>query len=372
MPRKIKKIKQKQKQKQSQKVVVNINTTKKSYNRKQQPSKSNLPSNNNKVPAVIVNLPSYNQPNNPAPNSVNNELLRMLNQNQENMNNALLRRVEPQRELMPPMPVINPPIAVNTPPTNPLLSGIAEYKENPLLSGITEHKENPLLSSIAEPKENELLSTITQPKPMNFMDEMKQAILKKAAGETLTVHKLKKPSKTKPNESESLQTNALLEKIQPNKQFDESLIEKAIKSRRQSIENDDGDNDEWTDSGSYNENALLPVAKKIDDDPISVDEAKAIATDATEAGRMVREQSKINKENAYNEYKELGGTLPLTKDLGTKTINQNIEAIKEREELLNNNATNDEYKNFLTKNDVKGISKLNKEQLIDRVKSLIF
>ena len=65
MPRKIKKIKQKQKQKQSQKVIVNINTTKKSYNRKQQPSKSNLPSINNKVPSVIVNLPSYNQPNNP-------------------------------------------------------------------------------------------------------------------------------------------------------------------------------------------------------------------------------------------------------------------------------------------------------------------
>ena len=68
MPRKIKKIKQKQKQKQSQKVIVNINTTKKSSNRKQQPSKSNLPSNNNKVPSVIVNLPSYNQPNIPINN----------------------------------------------------------------------------------------------------------------------------------------------------------------------------------------------------------------------------------------------------------------------------------------------------------------
>ena len=63
----------------------------------------------------------------------------MLNQNQENMHNALLRRVEPHRELLPLMPVINPPIAVNTPPTNPLLSGIAESKENPLLSSIAEH-----------------------------------------------------------------------------------------------------------------------------------------------------------------------------------------------------------------------------------------
>ena len=70
MPRKIKKIKQKQKQKQSQKVVVNINTTKRSSNRKQQQSKSNLPSNNNKVPSVIVNMPSYNHPNNPASNPV--------------------------------------------------------------------------------------------------------------------------------------------------------------------------------------------------------------------------------------------------------------------------------------------------------------
>ena len=32
-------------------------------------------------------------------------------------------------------------------------------------------------------------------KPLNFFDEMKQAISKKAAGETLTVHTLKKKSK---------------------------------------------------------------------------------------------------------------------------------------------------------------------------------
>ena len=81
MPKKIKKIKHKQKQKQSQKVIVNINTTKKSSDRKQQPSiKSAIPSNNNKVPSVIVSLSSYNQPNNPISNpvtqpNINNELL---------------------------------------------------------------------------------------------------------------------------------------------------------------------------------------------------------------------------------------------------------------------------------------------------------
>ena len=71
--------------------------------------------------------------------------------------------------------------------------------------------------------------------------------------------------------------------------------------------------------------------------------------------------------------KNLGGVLPLTKDLGTKTINKNIEAINERLKLLNDNSTtNENLKDFLQKNNVKGISKLNKEQLIDRVKSLIF
>jgi len=128
MPRKPKQIKQKQKQKQSQKVVVNINTTKRSYTR-QQPSKSNIPSNNNKVPSVIVNMPSYNQPNNPintpvanpintpVANTIDNELLKMLNKNQENIHNALLRRVEPQRE--PINVTVNPsPINVHAPPIN--------------------------------------------------------------------------------------------------------------------------------------------------------------------------------------------------------------------------------------------------------------
>ena len=171
MPKKIKKIKQKQKQKQSQKVIVNINTTKKGSNRKQ-PGKSNLPSNNNKVPSVIVNLPSYNQPNNPMnnpvaqPQNINNDLLRMLNQNQEHMRNELLRRVEPQREPIN-VNVHNPPININNPPinitnNNPLLNNIAEPEPNELLNSIetqTEYQPNALLNSMETQTDNSNLET---------------------------------------------------------------------------------------------------------------------------------------------------------------------------------------------------------------------
>ena len=111
----------------------------------------------------------------------------------------------------------------------------------------------------------------------------------------------------------------MLEQIKPT--VTESYIEKAMKLRRERIKdddnNDDNEDNEWNDSGSYNENVLLPVAKKIDDEPISVDEAKPIATNATEANRMVKEQSKLNKEKAYEEYKNLGGFLPLDKRFST-------------------------------------------------------
>jgi len=153
MPRKIKKIKQKQKQKQSQKVVVNINTTKRSYTR-QQPTKSNIPSNNNKVPSVIVQMPTYNQRNDPPNNPINNELLRMLHQ--ENVQNALLRNVEPQRGLIPPDATNNPPVAANNQPV--AANNQPATANNPL-------NENPLLSSAAEPKENTLLSNFTYVKP---------------------------------------------------------------------------------------------------------------------------------------------------------------------------------------------------------------
>ena len=152
------------------------------------------------------------------------------------------------------------------------------------------------------------------------------------------------------------------------------MIEKAMSLRREHIKDDDDENDddnEWIDSGSYNENALLPVAKKVDDEPISVDEAKPIATNTTEANRMVKEQSKLNKEKAYEEYTSLGGVLPLTKDLGTKIINKNIEALKVRTILLSDpNTTNDSLKEFLKNNNVTGYSKLNKEQLIERMNNL--
>ena len=86
---------------------------------------------------------------------------------------------------------------------------------------------------------------------------------------------------------------------------------------------------------------------------------------------MVKEQTKLNKEKAYEEYKSLGGSLPFTKDLGIKIINKNIIAINERTKLLaDSNTTNDEYRKFLTKNDVIGISKLNKTELIERVTNL--
>jgi len=55
----------------------------------------------------------------------------------------------------------------------------------------------------------------------------------------------------------------------------------------------------WTDSGSYNENVLVPVAKKLDGEPVVVDDATSIATNATEANRMVREQTKINKKKKH-------------------------------------------------------------------------
>ena len=373
MPRKVKKIKQKQKQKQSQKVVVNINTTKRSYTR-QQPTKSNIPSNNNKVPSVIVQMLTYNQRNDPTNNPINNELLRILHQ--ENIQNALLRNVEPQRGLIPPVPVAanNPPVAANIQPVH--VAANNPPNENPLLSSAAEPNENPLLSSAAEPKENPLLSSITynkppikkenkqNTKPLNFFDEMKQAVLKREAGEPIRIKKTSKPI-----ENDSLQTNALSQEIKP-----ESVLEKSFRLRREKIKDDEpsaDEDNEWNDSGSYNENVLLPVAKEVDDEPISVDEAKPIATNTKEANRMVKEQTKINKEQAYKEYKDLGGSLPFTKDLGIKIINKNIAAINERTKLLaDSNTTNDEYRKFLTKNDVIGISKLNKTELIERVTNL--
>ena len=51
--------------------------------------------------------------------------------------------------------------------------------------------------------------------------------------------------------------------------------------------------------------------------------------------------TKENKEKTYEEYTSLGGVLPLTKDLGTKIINKNIEALKVRTKLLSDpNTTN--------------------------------
>jgi len=317
MPRKIKKIKQKQKQKQSQKVVVNINTTKRSYTR-QQPSKTNIPSINNKVPSVIVQMPTYNQRNDPINNPINNELLRMLHQ--ENIQNALLRNVEPQRGLIPPVAANNPHVAANNPPV---------AANNPPAAANNQHNENPLLSSAAEPKENPLLSNITYVKPPK-KNEYKQYT------KPLSLFEEMKKVKLKPIENDSLQTNALLEKIEPT----ESILEKSFRLRREKIKDDEpsvDEDNEWNDSGSYNENALLPVAKKVDDEPISVDEAKPIATNPTEANRMVKEQTKINKEKAYEEYKNLAGTLPLKSKVNNKTtilatdfIIEKIGAIKER------------------------------------------
>jgi len=303
MPRKIKKIKQKQKQKQSQKVVVNINTTKRSYNR-QQPSKSNIPSNNNKVPSVMVQMPTYNQPNNPintpVANPINNELLRILRQH-----------IEP----------------------NPL--------HNTLLNSIEMQTDQPQNAMIS--------NTETQTEPTKIRDMKIQT----------------EPIKNKTKTSQTDQPhNALLSNIET--QTDETQAEENVLDTL------------TNDSGSYNENELLPVAKKVDDEPISVDEAKAIATNTAEANRMVKEQTKINKEQAYKEYIELGGTLPLKSKvdnkkttLTTDNINKRIESLKERNLLLDNeNTTNDEYKKFLTKNDVKGVSKFKKNTLINMVKNL--
>ena len=297
MPRKIKKIKQKQKQKQSQKVVVNINTTKRSSNRKQQQSKSNLPSNNNKVPSVIVNMPSYNHPNNPintpVANPINNELLRILRQHREPnpLHNTLLNSIEIQ----------------------------------------TDQPQNAMISN-----------TETQTEPTKIRDMKIQT-------ETIK-NKIKTSQTDQPH-------NALLSNIET--QTDETQEEENVLDTL------------TNDSGSYNENELLPFAKKVDYEPISVDEAKPIATNSAEANRMVKEQSKLNKEKAYEEYKSIGGFLPFTKDLHTKTIIKNIAAINERNKLLSdNNTTKDDYRKFLTKNDVSGVSKLNKDQLIERAKKL--
>ena len=103
------------------------------------------------------------------------------------------------------------------------------------------------------------------------------------------------------------------------------------------------------------------LLKKIDDEPIIVDEAKPIATNSTEANRMVKEQSKINKEKAFEEYKNIGGKRNLTKDFGTKDINKNIQLIKKR---------NDKLKEFLKINNVSGYSKLNKESLIKKIEEI--
>jgi len=296
MPRKPKQIKQKQKQKQSQKVVVNINTTKKRYAR-QQARKSNIPSINNKVPSVMVQMPTYNQPNNPintpVANPINNELLRILRQHREPnpLHNTLLNSIEIQ----------------------------------------TDQPQNAMISN-----------TETQTEPTKIRDMKIQT----------------EPIKNKTKTSQTVQPhNALLANIET--QTDETQAEENVLDTL------------TNDSGSYNENELLPVAKKVDDEPISVDEAKPIATNPTEANRMVKEQTKLNKEKAYEEYKSLGGSLPFTKDLGIKTINKNTIAINERTKLLaDSNTTNDEYRKFLTKNDVICISKLNKTELIERVKNL--
>jgi len=59
---------------------------------------------------------------------------------------------------------------------------------------------------------------------------------------------------------------------------------------------------------------------------------------------MTREQTKINRENAYDKYIQLGGQLELK---NTKEINEHIDLINERNTLLENTkVTNDDLKDF--------------------------
>jgi hypothetical protein len=244
----------------------------------------------------------------------------------------------------------------NDPTNNPVANPI----NNELLRMLRQHREpnplhNTLLNSIEiqtdQPQNAMISNTETQTEPTKIRDMKIQT----------------EPIKNKTKTSQTNQT--IFSNIETQTEQPQNALLSNIETQTDQQENvlDTLNND----SGSYNENELLPVAKKIDDEPISVDEAKPIATNSAEANRMVKEQSKLNKEKAYEEYKSIGGFLPFTKDLHTKTIIKNTAAINERNQLLSdNNTTKDDYRKFLTKNDVSGVSKLNKDQLIERIKKL--
>jgi len=151
----------------------------------------------------------------------------------------LLRSVERQRGLIPPIAANNPPVASNIPPVAANIT-----PSNPLLSSAAEPNENPLLSSITEPHKNQEIKVenkqYTRPtKPLNFFYEMKQAVLKRESGEPIRLKKISKP-KPKPIENDSLQTNALLEKIEPT----ETVLEKAYRLRGEKIKYDDDEDNE--------------------------------------------------------------------------------------------------------------------------------
>lgn len=187
MPRKIKKIKsikskssktqtQTQKhQKQSQKVIVNVNTSKRSSNRKQ-PTASANGAPVNKAPTFIFQMPSQstnpavnqvanpvvNQVANPVENPVDNELLRLVNENQEHIRNELRRRIEPER--VPINVNVNPaPINIynkkhenNVPVSN--IETQTDQPKSTILNNIGSYLNNALLKSVEHgPKHNNAL-----------------------------------------------------------------------------------------------------------------------------------------------------------------------------------------------------------------------
>ena len=108
----------------------------------------------------------------------------------------------------------------------------------------------------------------------------------------------------------------------------------------------------------------LPTAQEIEDEIISVDNAKTIATNSIEAGRMISESHKNKINKLYGIYKDLNGDKEL----------KDINGIKLLINEISRKATIPMLKSYLKENNIKEseYKNLTKPKLINKVKYLVY
>ena len=378
----------KQKQKQSQKVIVNINTKgsskKRTYNKKPIITQPQITPNNYNIPSLIIERPT--QYNNQLAQQIQQQNIPIQNQLLENIKSgepkikSLIENIEevpkiinePLKEAEPIIlekrEKVNIPIQTDTRPKLNFQDELFNRVKNPNLKSIEQDEKKDVIIQIPN---------VERPK-RTFEDEL--------------FNRVKNPNLKSINQADVFQTNELIKKINQPQNIS-SFLEKALDLRRSKIEekdeNDDfEEKDEINISNPYITNALLPkvinkesmiktyktpTAEEIENQLISIDEAKAIATNPTEARRMINEKFNTDLEKEYEEYKNLGGKMELRDIKGKKILKQKINEIKEINTFLENEPKTKELKDFLQNKNIneKEYKYLSKEDLRQKVKNLI-